>query len=150
MSRRVDHLLTLVRADPRLPLDLRQMAELVNVSVPHLCDLFKKETGTPAARSVKLAKMEISADLLTGTFLSVKEIVEMCGFRDESHFVRDFKKIYGMRPSEYRKNKANGNGHVLVPHAVATGQSVSVPRAVATGPIKSREQPRAKGPRVKS
>ena len=91
-----------MKADPRLPLDLRQMAELVNVSVPHLCDLFKKETGTPAARSVKLAKMDISTDLLTGTFLSVKEIVEMSGFRDESHFVRDFEKSYGHSPKRYR------------------------------------------------
>ena len=115
MGYRVDHLLTLVKADPRLPVDLRLMAESVNLSAPYLCHLFKKETGIPAARSVKLTKMEHSADLLTGTFLSVKQIVEMSGFRDESHFLRDFKKIYGMTPTEYRKS------------------AVSVPRAIATG-----------------
>jgi AraC-like DNA-binding protein len=104
MSYRVDHLLTLVKADPRLRLDLRLMAELVNLSVPHLCHLFKNETGIPAGRSVKLAKMEHSADLLTGTFLSVKQIRFNAGFSDESHFVRDFKKIYGMTPTEYRKS----------------------------------------------
>ena len=65
---------------------------------------------------MKLTKMEHSANLLTATFRTVKEIVEMCGFRDESHFVRDFKKIYGMTPTEYRK------GTVSVARAIATGQ----------------------------
>jgi AraC-like DNA-binding protein len=40
--------------------------------------------------------------LLTTTFLSVKEIASRVGLADESHFVRDFKRIYGMTPSEYR------------------------------------------------
>ena len=40
--------------------------------------------------------------LLTTTFLSVKEIVRRVGLTDESHFVRDFKRFYGVTPSEYR------------------------------------------------
>ncbi len=120
-----------MEADPRLPLDLRLMAESVNLSVPHLCHLFKKETGLTAARSVKLAKMKHSADLLTHTFITIKEIVVISGFRDESHFVRDFKKTYGVTPTEYRKRHfKNGNG---------APNTVSVQRAVATGPIKSKE-----------
>ena len=39
--------------------------------------------------------MRNAAALLTGTFLSVNEIVKRMGFT-ESHFVRDFKKIYGV------------------------------------------------------
>ena len=51
--------------------------------------------------------MKEAAVLLSTTFLSVKEIMARVGFSDESHFVRDFKKIYGMTPTEYRKSKAN-------------------------------------------
>jgi len=46
--------------------------------------------------------MQQAATLLTTTFLSVKEIVRRVGGTDESHFVRDFKRIYGVTPSEYR------------------------------------------------
>ena len=46
--------------------------------------------------------MQHAATLLTTTFLSVKEIVRCVGGTDESHFVRDFKRIYGVTPSEYR------------------------------------------------
>jgi AraC-like DNA-binding protein len=48
--------------------------------------------------------MQQAATLLTTTFLSVKEIVRRIGLTDESHFVRDFKRIYGMTPSEYRNS----------------------------------------------
>jgi AraC-like DNA-binding protein len=46
--------------------------------------------------------MQHAATLLTTTFLSVKEIVRRVGCTDESHFVRDFKRFYGVTPSEYR------------------------------------------------
>ena len=64
--------------------------------------------------------------LLSTTFLSIKEVMVRVGFGDESHFVKDFKKIYGMTPTEYRKSKANGNGHVSVLGVAETGRSVSV------------------------
>jgi predicted transposase len=48
--------------------------------------------------------MQQAAILLTTTFLSVKEIVRRVGLTDESHFVRDFKRLYGMTPSEYRND----------------------------------------------
>ena len=47
--------------------------------------------------------MEGATTLLLDTFLSVKEIIARVGFSDGSHFVRDFKRIYGVTPTEYRK-----------------------------------------------
>ena len=46
--------------------------------------------------------MQAAKELLETTFLSVKEIVALAGFNDESHFVRNFKKLYGVTPSEHR------------------------------------------------
>jgi AraC-like DNA-binding protein len=48
--------------------------------------------------------MKQAATLLTTTFLCVKEIVRRVGITDESHFVRDFKRLYGLTPSEYRNS----------------------------------------------
>lgn len=47
--------------------------------------------------------MQDATTLLVTTFLSIKEIIAQVGFKDESHFVRDFKRIYGVTPTEYRK-----------------------------------------------
>jgi transcriptional regulator GlxA family with amidase domain len=37
------------------------------------------------------------------TFLSVKEISAAVGIHDESHFLRDFKTLYGATPTERRR-----------------------------------------------
>jgi AraC-like DNA-binding protein len=50
--------------------------------------------------------MQDATTLLVNTFLSVKEIIARVGFTDESHFVRDFKRIYGVTPTQYRKQNA--------------------------------------------
>jgi transcriptional regulator GlxA family with amidase domain len=109
MDQRVHRVVTLMNADPRQALNVRKLAKSVNLSTAHLFFLFKTETGTSPARYFKLTRMEYSAALLTSTFLSVKEIMWSAGFRDGSHFVRDFKAIYGQTPSEYRQNNTDSN-----------------------------------------
>jgi AraC-like DNA-binding protein len=47
--------------------------------------------------------MQQAKDLLEATFLSVKEIMNIVGIRDDSHFVRDFKKTYGATPTQHRR-----------------------------------------------
>jgi transcriptional regulator GlxA family with amidase domain len=130
MDLRIERLVALMKGDLAQRLPLRRMAQLVNLSSPRLCYLFKSESGISASRYLKSLRMEEATVLLSTTFLSVKEIMARVGFGDESHFVKDFKKIYGMTPTEYRKSKANNNGHVFVMSAVETG---SVSRGGATG-----------------
>jgi transcriptional regulator GlxA family with amidase domain len=102
MAERVKKVIELMQGDPSRSFSLGQMAESVNLSPPYFCFLFKSITGISPARYLKSLRMQQAATLLTTTFLSVKEIVRSVGCTDESHFVRDFKRIYGMTPSEYR------------------------------------------------
>jgi transcriptional regulator GlxA family with amidase domain len=46
--------------------------------------------------------LQAAKNLLETTFLSVKEIVALVGCNDESHFLRSFKTLYGLTPSEHR------------------------------------------------
>jgi AraC-like DNA-binding protein len=110
------------------------MARLVNLSSPRLCYLFKSESGISASRYLKSLRMKEAAVLLSTTFLSVKEIMVRVGLADGSHFVKDFKKIYGMTPTEYRRHKPNGEGQVSVMAAVNAGLPVSASPAIASGP----------------
>src|SRR6185295_9447946 len=102
MAERVKRVIELMEGDPSRAFSLGEMAESVNLSPPYFCYLFKSITGVPPARYLKSLRMQQAATLLTTTFLSVKEIVRRVGCTDESHFVRDFKRIYGRTPSEYR------------------------------------------------
>jgi transcriptional regulator GlxA family with amidase domain len=114
MAKRVKRVIEMMQVDPSKTFTLDKMAESVNLSAPYFCFLFKSITGIPPAKYLKTLRMRQAATLLTTTFLSVKEIVRRVGFTDESHFVRDFKRLFGRTPSEYR-NKAflssDSNGH---------------------------------------
>src|ERR1044071_2495202 len=104
MAERIERVIEMMQGDPSRTLTLGKMAESVNLSAPYFCFLFKSITGVPPAKYLKKLRMQQAANLLTTTFLSVKEIVRRVGLTDESHFVRDFKRLYGMTPSEYRNS----------------------------------------------
>jgi len=103
MDQRVLAVIALMKQDSRQALPLSRLAQSVNLSPTRLCYLFKAETGTPPARYLRTLRMQDATTLLVGTFLSVKEIIARVGFTDESHFVKGFKRIYGVTPTEYRK-----------------------------------------------
>src|SRR6185369_3132259 len=102
MAERVKRVIELMQDNPSRDFSLAEMAQTVNLSPPYFCYLFKSITGLPPAKYLKSLRLQQAATLLTSTFLSVKEIVRRVGCTDESHFVRDFKRRYGMTPSEYR------------------------------------------------
>jgi transcriptional regulator GlxA family with amidase domain len=102
MAERVKRVIELMQGDPSRNFSLGKMAQSVNLSAAYFCYLFKSITGVSPAKYLKSLRMAQSTVLLTTTFLSVKEIASRVGLADESHFVRDFKRIYGMTPSEYR------------------------------------------------
>jgi AraC-like DNA-binding protein len=118
MAERVKRIIELMQDDPSRNFTLGQMAESVNLSPPYFCYLFKTITGTPPAKYLKSLRMQQAATLLTTTFLSVKEIVRRVGCSDDSHFVRDFKRVYGMTPSAYRNRSVTTREPVQTEQAI--------------------------------
>lgn len=110
MDQRVKHVVGLMRNDLRQDLTLSEMARAVHVSPGHLCRLFKAETGGTPASYLKRFRLQKAQELLEGTFLSVKEIMNTVGIKDESHFVRDFERFSGLTPSRYRALNRSGAG----------------------------------------
>lgn len=81
----------------------KAIARRVNLSAARLRQLFKKEMGISLTQYVRRLRMKKAAMLLQESFLSVKEIVFESGGKDISHFVRDFKKEFGVSPSAFRE-----------------------------------------------
>ena len=82
--------------------DLDSLARLVNLSSSRLRHLFKDQTGLSFATYVRMLRMQKAKEMLESTFLNVKEIMFTVGVKDESHFVRNFKQMYGLPPARYR------------------------------------------------
>ena len=102
MDRRVQTLIALMRNDLEHELPLSELARVVNLSPSHLQRLFKAELGLTTFRYMKLLRMERARYLLESSFLSVKEVMKTVGINNRSHFVKDFKKLYGRTPTELR------------------------------------------------
>ena len=102
MDYRVESVIAQMRDDPHQVLTLSMMARSVNLSASRLHSLFNSEIRMPPARYLRIVRLQAAKHLLETTFLSVKEIVALVGCTDESHFLRNFKKRYGVTPSEHR------------------------------------------------
>ncbi len=103
MDQRVQLVMARMKDDFRQKRRLCRIAQSVNLSTSRFYYLFKAETGTSPAQYLRTIRMQQAKDLLETTFLSVKEIMNMVCITDQSHFVRDFKKIYGATPTQHRR-----------------------------------------------
>ena len=63
---------------------------------------FKAVMGITVMEYIISLRMQIACSLLRKTFLTVGEIMERSGYRDDAHFLRSFKKYAGCTPTEYR------------------------------------------------
>ena len=90
-------------------LSVDELASSVNLSPSRLRHLFREEAGISLARYIKLVRMQKAKELLESTFLNVKQIMFQVGLKDESHFVRNFKRIYKLSPVKYRASYLGSN-----------------------------------------
>jgi len=94
---------------------LNSLAASLNISPSRLRHLFKKEMRVSFFAYLKLLRMQRAKELIETTFLSIKEIMFVVGISDESHFVRDFKRSYGLPPIKYRLRYLNSRADNLCP-----------------------------------
>ena len=102
MDPRVKAAISRMRATLSAPLSVQALSTRVNLSQTRFRQLFKEETGRSPMQYLRDLRIQHAELLLRTTFFSVKEITFMSGEKDVSHFVRYFKKQYGLTPSEFR------------------------------------------------
>lgn len=102
MDYRVQKVILLIREDPSKLHTLSRLAHAVNISASRLRHLFKDEVGTTPTQYVKDLRMQIARELLESTSLRIKQVMMSVGVNDESHFIRDFKRTFGMSPTQCR------------------------------------------------
>ncbi len=115
-------------------LSLNEIARSINVSPWHLCRLFRTGTGTSVNQYLLNLRMEKAKELLATTCLRVKEIMNQVGIRDESHFARTFKKLFGVSPSQYRVlSRTQPSAAMLAPTTPSVNQMGTLQTWAQTG-----------------
>ena len=91
--------------NPQLKWNVDTMAADVNMSRSYLQHIYREVFGVSCISDVISSKIEKAKELLTETSCTVSQVAFMCGYDNEEHFMRQFKKLVGMTPTRYRRSK---------------------------------------------
>ena len=75
------------------------------LSPGYVSKIFRKETGLSMSEYIQKTRMQEARKLLAHSDLSISEIAEQVGYPSFAHFSKQFKKMNGMTPNEYRKTE---------------------------------------------
>jgi AraC-like DNA-binding protein len=85
------------------PITIELMAEAFGYNRAYLSTLFKKHTGlTPATFLLRLRIDKARLLLRERQELTIEQIASSVGFHDPLYFSKQFKRLYGMSPTDYR------------------------------------------------
>lgn len=93
---------------PRDCASLEQVAATLHLSYEGYRKRFARLAGMPPARYRNQLLMDEACRLMHGGQMSIKRIARACGFCDEFHFSRRFKRVVGVTPSDFRRRIAAG------------------------------------------
>lgn len=82
---------------------LELLAKETGLSSSRFSHLFREETGESPMEYLRKEKIEASKNLLLYSERKIYEISEILGFSNESHFIKVFKEMEGITPTNYRK-----------------------------------------------
>jgi AraC-like DNA-binding protein len=85
---------------------IRDLALELNLSPSYLQRLFKHQTGLRMGEWLSERRLQKAAQLLAGSYLSVKEIAHTVGYEHSSSFIRAFERRFSQPPSLYRRQSA--------------------------------------------
>jgi AraC-like DNA-binding protein len=88
-------------------INLEQIADLVHMAPGSLCRFFKSQIGITIFDYLNKIKVDYACSLLLNKDLSIANIAYDCGFNNISHFNKQFKKLIGNTPTQYRKQFEN-------------------------------------------
>lgn len=86
----------------KVELNLNEVADHLNISVPYLAVLFKQETKQNFGAHLLEIRMEKAKELLRTTSDTIGEIAEKTGYSGANYFTVCFKKYTGIAPGAYR------------------------------------------------
>jgi AraC-like DNA-binding protein len=90
--------------DPNL--SLQAVADKLKLSPAYLGRTFKTNELISIGDYINEIRLEASMELLNDHNLTIKEIMEKCGFSSQSNFFRLFKNKFGVPPKEFLRTKA--------------------------------------------
>lgn len=78
-------------------------AQELKISESYFQHLYRKLFGISFQKDLIKLRVDHSMELLDHTDLTIEQLTELCGYRSEVHFYRQFKAVTGCTPAQYRR-----------------------------------------------
>ena len=112
-SRTLLFIMEWIRMNIDKELTLDSIAREFNYSKAYLSRFFSEQTGYTLTQFIRKTRIERSKSLLLSLPLTIEEVASRCGFSDQKYFMKSFKRVENMTPSQfreaYRKTRLNND-----------------------------------------
>ena len=100
---RLRRVMQFIEANLQNHIQLKDLAEIANLSPFHFLRAFRKATGEAPHRFIQGCRLAKARQLLEDESLTLAEISLICNFSSQSSFTRAFTRAVGMAPGKYRE-----------------------------------------------
>jgi AraC family transcriptional regulator len=95
--------LAYIEANLESKIEIQDLADVFVVSKSHFSRAFKESVGSPPKKYVCMRRVERAKLLMTSRTQRLSDIAVACGFADQSHLTRAFRRFVGMSPGAWRR-----------------------------------------------
>lgn len=89
-------------SSPHINVSVQELAARLNISKSYFQYIYKELFHLSVIKDLINARLEHAKYLLDHTEISVSQIANLCGYENETHFMRQFKKFVGVSPRHYK------------------------------------------------
>src|SRR5262249_59920015 len=90
------------------PLQLEELADQVSLSVSYFCRAFKETFGDTPHEYIIHARLAHAQRLMLATSEPLSQVALACGFADQAHFCKLFRRGTGETPGAWRRRNFAG------------------------------------------
>jgi AraC family transcriptional regulator len=112
------------------PLQVKQLAQQVSLSVSHFCRAFKDSFGTTPHMHIIGLRLERAKHLMLATQDPLSEIALRCGLADQAHLSKLFRRWTGETPNAWRRRNFN-DAHMALRVRRSIASRIAGPRLAA-------------------
>jgi len=100
----VDEFIRYVKDNYNTNIKVNEICEIIGISVTHFTHKFSDEIGISPRQYIINLRIEKAKKMLKQSNVTIEEIARCVGYEYTTHFCREFKRISGFTPIEFKKS----------------------------------------------
>jgi AraC-like DNA-binding protein len=125
---RIRRLKAFVETHLSQPIRVADLSGAVGLSATHFSRAFGRSFGEPPHVYLIQRRIDRARQLMLTSDISLSDLAAACGFSDQAHFCRLFRRHTGRTPAAWRRDANRANGSSVARRQIASGEDQSSAR----------------------